>query len=234
LSVPMVIIRPEPGCSASLELARGMPGVEAHGFPLFEVSPRSWEAVAPDRYDAMLIGSGMVFRQGGRGLGALRSLPVYAVGETTAVAAREAGFTVIASEAGSMQAMLGQLDKAHKRLLRLAGEERISLTLPKGVTVEERVVYASAPRALPPELVTMLRSPAIVALHSAEAARHLTSECVRHGIKRAPIRLAVLSGRIGAAAGDGWGEVASVPYPEDKALLVLARQMCQDPWPGSR
>ncbi len=234
MSVPMVIIRPEPGCSASLELARGMPGVVAHGFPLFEVSARSWEAVAPDGYDALLIGSGMVFRQGGRGLGALKGLPVYAVGETTAAAAREAGFAVVASEAGSMQTMLGQLDKAHKRLLRLAGEERIALTLPKGITMDERIVYASAPRALPPELVALLRCPAIVALHSAEAARHLTSECVRHGIRRAPIRLAVLSGRIGAAAGDGWGEVAAVPYPEDKALLALARQMCQDPWPGSR
>lgn len=234
MAVPLVIIRPEPGCTASLKTAREMQGVEAHGFPLFEVSPRSWEALAADRFDAILAGSAMAFRYGGRGLGALRSLPVYAVGETTAGAARDTGFTVTASGTGSMQAMLAELDPAHKRLLRLAGEDRVQLTLPKAVTMEERVVYASQPREMPPEMIALLRSPAIVALHSAEAARHLSAQCVRHGIRRAPLRLAALSQRIAAAAGDGWGEVASVPYPDDKALLALARQMCQDPWPGAR
>lgn len=234
MAVPLVVIRPEPGCSASLELARKMPGVEAYGFPLFAVSPRSWETALPDRFDALLIGSSMVFRFGGPGLEALRGLPVYAVGEITANAARDAGFKVVASGTGSMQAMLAELDPAHRRLLRLAGEERIALTLPKGVTIEERVVYASEPREMPQDMVELLRSPAIVTLHSAEAARHLTAQCVRHGIRRAPLRIAALSGRIAAAAGDGWGEVASVAYPEDKALLALARQMCQDPWPGGR
>lgn len=234
MPVPLVIVRPEPGCSSSLAIARGMPGMEAHGFPLFEVSARSWEAVSPERFDALLIGSAMAFRFGGRGLAALKGLPVYAVGETTAAAAREAGFTVVASGAGSMQAMLGELDPAHKRLLRLAGEDRVPLTLPKGVTMEERVVYASIAQEMPAELIALLRSPAIVALHSAEAAHHLSAQCVRHGIRRAPLRIAALSSRVATAAGDGWGEVASVPYPEDKALLALARQMCQDPWPGAR
>lgn len=234
MAVPLVIIRPEPGCSASLATARTMPGLEAHGFPLFEVSPRSWEAVAPDRADALLIGSPAVFRHGGRGLAALKGLPVYAVGEVTAAAARNAGFEVVVQGSGALQGVLAELDPQHRRLLRLAGEERVALTLPKGVTMEERVVYASAPREMPPELAALLREPAIVAVHSAEAARHLSAQCVRHGIRRAPLRIAALSPRIAAAAGDGWGEVASVPYPEDKALLALGRQMCQDPWPAGR
>lgn len=234
MAVPLIIIRPEPGCTASLTLARGMPGVEAHGFPLFEVTPKSWEAIAPDRFDALLIGSAMVFRFGGRGLAVLKSLPVYAVGESTAAAAREAGFTVAASGTGSLQTILSSVAPAHRRLLRLAGEERVTLTLPDGMNVEDRVVYAANPREMPPELVALLRNPAIVALHSAEAARHLTAQCVRHGIRRAPLRLAALSPRIAAAAGDGWGEVATIPYPEDKPLLALARQMCQDPWPAGR
>lgn len=234
MAVPLIIIRPEPGCTASLTLARGMHGMDVHGYPLFEVSPKSWEAVVPDRFDALLIGSAMVFRHGGRGLAALRGLPVYAVGETTASAAREAGFTIIPSSSSSLQALLAELAPEHKRLLRLAGEDRVTLTLPKGVTVEERVVYASNPREMPTELIALLRQPAIVAVHSAEAARHLASQCVRHGIRRATLRLAVLSPRIMAAAGDGWGEVATVPFPEDKPLLALARQMCQDPWPAGR
>lgn len=231
--VPLVIIRPEPGNAASTSTARAL-GLDAHGCPLFEVVSRSWEAVPPDRYDALLVGSANVFRHGGRGLTALRGLPVYAVGDATAAAAREAGFGVAVTGAGAMQALLGQLGDGHRRMLRLTGQERVTLALPKDTTMDERVVYASQPCALPAELEALLREPAIVALHSAEAAQHLTAECVRRGIRRAPIRLAALSPRIGAAAGDGWGEVAAAAMPEDKALLVLARQMCQDPWPAGR
>ena len=231
--VPLVVIRPEPGCSATVAAARAA-RMEAHGFALFEVRPVSWEAPPLQGYDAILVGSANALRHAGPALPALRSLPVYAVGEATAQTAREAGFSVAATGAGGLQATLALLDPAHRRLLRLAGEERVPLTLPKQVTIDERVVYASRPVPLPSELAQLLRSPAIVALHSGEAARHLAAQCVSHGIRRAPLRLAALSSRIGAAAGDGWGEVAVAAHPDDKALLALAAQMCQDPWPASR
>ena len=231
--VPVVIIRPEPGNAASTELAQSL-RMEAHGFPLFDIIARSWEAVPCEQADALLVGSANVFRHGGRGLGVLRSLPVYAVGEATSVAARAAGFVVAAVGAGAMQGTLDALASNHRRLLRLAGDERVPLTLPKGVTMDERVVYASVALPFPAELAALLREPAIVALHSAEAARHLSAQCVTHGIRRAPLRIAAMSPRIGAAAGDGWGDVAVASYPDDKALLALARQMCQDPWPAGR
>lgn len=231
--VPLVVIRPEPGCSASLEAARAV-RLEAHGFPLFEVEPRSWEAPAPGQFYAILGGSANAFRHGGRGLAALRNLPVYAVGETTAQAAREAGFAVAATGSGGMQALLAELDPAHRRLLRIAGDERVPLTLPNGVTMDERVVYASVPRPLPPDLAALLRAPAMIALHSAEAARHLAAQCVTHGIRRSLLRLIALSPRIAQAAGDGWSEVAVATVPNDKALLALALQMCQDPGPRGR
>jgi uroporphyrinogen-III synthase len=231
--VPLIIIRPEPGNAASTAAARAA-GLDARAYPLFEVVPKSWEAVLPTHYDALLVGSANVFRHGGRGLAALHGLPVYAVGEATATAAQASGFAVAATGTSAMQALLGDLQPGHQRLLRLTGQERVSLMLPRGVTMDERVVYASQPRALPAELEALLREPAIVALHSAEAAQHLTAECVRRAIRRAPVRLAALSARIGAAAGDGWGEVAAAAMPDDKALLALVRQMCQDPWPAGR
>ena len=231
--VPLVIIRPEPGNMTTTEAARAL-ALDARGFPLFEVVAKSWEAVLPDRYDALLVGSANVFRLGGRGLAALRSLPVYAVGAATAAAAQAAGFTLAVTGAGAIQALLGELAPGHQHLLRLTGQERVTLALPTGTSIDERVVYVSQPRALPGELEALLRQPAIVALHSAEAAQHLTAECVRCGIRRAPLRLAALSARIGAAAGDGWGEVAAAALPDDKALLALARQMCQEPWPAGR
>ena len=231
--VPLVIIRPEPGNAASTAAARAAQ-MEAHGFPLFDVIARSWEAVPSERADALLIGSANVFRHGGRGLGVLKDLPVYAVGEVTAAAARAAGFALAAVGTSTLQSLLSELAGPHRRLLRLAGEERVALSLPKGVTMEERVVYASIALPFPAELATLLREPAIIALHSAEAARHLSAQCVTHGIRRAPLRIAALSLRISAAAGDGWGDVAAPAYPDDKALLALARQMCQDPWPAGR
>ena len=231
--VPLVIIRPEPGNAASTAIARTL-GLDVRPFPLFEVVANSWEAVLPTRYDAVLVGSANVFRHGGRALATLRGLPVYAVGEATAAAAQAAGFALAGTGAGAMQALLGELHPRHRRLLRLTGQERVSLSLAKGISMDERVIYASQPRALPAELEALLRRPAIVALHSAEAARHLTAECVRRAIRRAPLRLAALSPRIGAAAGDGWGEVAAATMPDDKALLALARQMCQEPWPEGR
>ncbi len=227
--VPLVVIRPEPGCTATVSAARDA-GLDPRGFPLFAVTPRSWQAPPPAAHDALLLGSANALRHAGPGLAALRHLPAYAVGETTAEAARELGITVVAQGQGGLQGVLGQLDPAHRRLLRLAGEERIALNLPKGVTMAERVVYASQALPMPPELAALLAEPAIVALHSAEAAYHFAAECVRNGLRRARLRLCALGPRIAAAAGDGWGEVAVAAETSDRALLALARQMCQDPW----
>ncbi|MCZ8171908.1 MAG: uroporphyrinogen-III synthase [Brevundimonas sp.] len=227
--VPLIVIRPEPGGSATVEAARTA-GLAPHGFPLFAIEPRSWQAPPPDQFDALLLGSANAVRHAGPGLAAVRHLPAYVVGETTAAAARAAGLTIAGVGQGGLQAVLGALDPAHHRLLRLAGEERIALTLPAGVTMAERVVYASRPQPIPPDLATLLSEPALIALHSAEAAQHLTAECVRHGLRRARLRLCTLGPRIAAAAGDGWGEVAVASEPSDRALLALARQMCQDPW----
>lgn len=227
--VPLVVIRPEPGCTATVSAGQAA-RLDVRGFPLFAVSAQPWALTSPADHDALLLGSANAIRQAGPDLARLRALPVYAVGETTAEAARQAGFTIAAQGQGGLQAVLGQLDPAHRRLLRLTGADRIALTLPAGVTMTERVVYASQAQPMPDALVALLREPAIVALHSAEAAHHFAAECVRTGLHRASLRLCALGPRIAAAAGDGWGEVAVAADTTDRALLALARQMCQDPW----
>ncbi|MEN9683659.1 MAG: hypothetical protein RLZZ427_1410 [Pseudomonadota bacterium] len=229
----LVVIRPEPGNAATVAAARAA-GIETHGFPLFTITPRRWDAPLLGAHDALLIGSANALRHGGAGLAALRQLPVYAVGETTAAAARAAGFTVALTGRGGLQAVLNQITPDHPRLLRLAGAERIALTAPAGIRIDERVVYASEPQPLPGALIDLLRRPAIVALHSAEAAHHFAAQCVTHGLHRASLRIAALGPRIAKAVGDGWGEVAVAATPDDNALLALARQMCQDPEPTGR
>lgn len=226
--LPLIVIRPEPGCTATVSAARAA-GLDPHGFPLFAVVARSWQAPPPDQFDALLLGSANALRAAGPGLASVRHLPAYCVGETTAAAAREAGLSVAATGRGGLQGALALLAPEHRRLLRLAGEERVPLTLPDGVTMTERVVYASRPQPMPPELAALLTRPALVALHSGEAAHHFAAECVRLGLRRALHSLCVLAPRVASAAGPGWREVAVAAEASDAALLALARQMCQEP-----
>jgi uroporphyrinogen-III synthase len=227
---PVIVIRPQPGCDATLAAARAL-GLQAHGFPLFEVRPIAWEPPEPDEVDALLLGSANALRHAGSALGRYRAKPAYAVGASTAEAARQAGLDVVATGVGGLETVLPLLQPGHHRLLRLAGRERVKLAPPTGVSIDERVVYASEPLRLPPDLEALLARPAVVLLHSAEAARHFAEQCDARGIARGVIAVAALGPRVALAAGHGWRAMAEAENPSDTALLALARQMCQDP-PG--
>jgi uroporphyrinogen-III synthase len=223
---PLAVIRPEPGCAATVATAQAA-GMAVHGYPLFRIVALPWEAPVPDSFDALLLGSANALRLGGEALSAYAGKPAYAVGETTAEAARAAGFAIAGIGTGGLQAMLGQIDRTHTRLLRLAGRDRVSLDPPPHLRIAERVVYASDPLPMPPGFVRLLQESAVVALHSAEAASHFAAECDARGLDRSRIRLAALGPRIAAAAGAGWAACASAAAPTDKALLALAAQMCE-------
>lgn len=216
---PLLILRPEPGCSASVAAARAL-GLSAIGAPLSAIEPVSWPT--PDlAFDAILAGSANAFRHGGPQLLALRHLPVYAVGQATAEAATAAGFTVAVVGEGGLQAVLAALS-APARLLRLGGTERVALEVPAGVEVLEREVYTATPLPLgevPP-------GPTVVALHSAVAAKRFAAECERLALPRRRFALACIGPRVAAAAGPGWAEVRSAATPDDRALLALAADLC--------
>ena len=59
---PLIIIRPQPGCDATLTVARDL-RLNAYGFPLFEVTPVAWEGPDPADVDALLIGSANAVRR---------------------------------------------------------------------------------------------------------------------------------------------------------------------------
>lgn len=224
---PVIIIRPQPGCDASLADARAL-GLPAYGFPLSEIRPLPWETPDPEQVDALLFGSANAVRHGGAALAVLVGKPAYAVGEKTAAAARASGFDVIETGHGSMQDLLGLLRPGHRRLLRPAGEKRVELNLPEGTDIDERTVYASESLDMPAALVAMLSRPAVVLLHSGEAARHFAMCCDEHGLDRSIIALAAMSDRAAGMAGEGWADLKVAKKPEDAALLALARQMCQE------
>jgi len=224
--IPLIVIRPRPGAERTVAAAREL-GLEAQAWPLFEVEPRAWEPPDPAKIDALLVGSANAISHAGPALAQFGGKPVHAVGEATAAACRAAGLNVAAVGQGGLQQVLDAV--APISILRLAGDERIELVAPRGVQMTERVVYASRPIAIPAALAEQLAEPAVVALHSAAAARHFAAECRRAGIVRGNIALATIGPRVSAAAGFGWADIATARYPQDQALLACAVQLCQNP-----
>ena len=138
----ILAIRAEPGCAATVD-AGARVGLTIEACPLFEIRPLAWQL--PDgAFDGVLLGSVNAFRHGGPGVDNLVDKPVYAVGETTAAAARERGFRVANVGEGGLQSLLDSLG-GPIHLLRLAGRERVSLDPPAGITVETAVVYETVP-----------------------------------------------------------------------------------------
>ena len=227
MSVPLVVLRPEPGLSETMAAARAQ-GLEAIGAPLWTIEPVAWDAPAVGGFDAILLGSASAVRHGGPALERFMGLPVHAVGERTAAAARGAGFGIASVGSGGLQSLLDTL-AGPLRLLRLAGEERVLLATRPGVTIEERVVYRACPLSLAGEAVGALCAGAVAALHSASAARRLGEECDRLGIARGAVALAALAPAIAEAAGSGWLAVRTAPAVTDAALLALAAELCQKP-----
>lgn len=220
----VLVLRPEPGNRATVARCRAL-GLDPLAAPLFALEPRAWDPPA-EPAQALLIGSAAVFAHGGPHLFRLTHLPVHAVGASTAAAARAAGFTVATTGSGGLQAIVADL--APGTYWRLAGEARVALSPPPGVSVIDRVVYAARALPLTREAEHALcAGPTLALLHSAEAARHFRASLHTAGIAPDRIALACLGPRIAEAAGPGWRVVAAAERPDDEAVLSLAQQMCQ-------
>lgn len=220
----VLVVRPEPGLSATMAMAKDM-GLNAIGYPLFEVRTCPWECPDPSTFDALLIGSANAIRHGGKGLQSLRDKPVYAVGDTTAMIAREAGFTIAETGTGGLQNVLDAIAPP-MRLLRIAGEEHVALDSGAGVNIHTVIAYKSVALELPEPLRPLHDLGLTVLLHSASAARHFDSESRRLALQRSRIQLVVIGPRVASAVGKGWRAIHVSPEPNDRAVLELARDVC--------
>jgi uroporphyrinogen-III synthase len=230
MSLPILAIRPEPGCSATLAAGKAV-GLTIIASPLSELRPVPW-TMPPGHFDGLLLGSATALRLGASLVDKLVEKPVYAVGKATAEEARRRGFHVVRTGHGGLQALLDSLAGQNLRLVRLAGRERVPLSPPAGISLETATAYESIGLPLPDYAADHLRSGALVLLHSAAAARHFASECDRLVIHRGDIQLAALGPRIAEAAGAGWAALRSATGPNEAALLALAREMCHEPGSG--
>ena len=211
----LVVVRPEPGASATVARARTL-GIEAVAMPLFVVEPVAWAVPAPWTYDALLLTSANALRHGGPDLQRLAGLPVLAVGPATAEAARAVGFIIERTGMGGVAELLAEIPAARK-LLHLCGRDRVDFAAPP--RIDTIIVYDSRAVSLPDP--SHLEG-AVVALHSPRAARQLATL----PLERSTIALVALSPAVASAASDGWASVAVAPVPTDDALLALAAELC--------
>jgi uroporphyrinogen-III synthase len=178
--------------------------------------------------DCVLLTSANAARHSGPRLRAFTHLPCFAVGETSAAAAMEAGFTDIWVGDGDGAGLFARAAAAGmKRPLHPCGRDHIPLADPR-MRVERRITFASeAEPALPDLALSALRKGALALLHSPRAGALFGEFVDAEGLDRRTIAIAALSENVAAAAGPGWKAAAIAERPSDHALLELAAKLCQ-------
>lgn len=213
----IAILRPEPG-NRAMAVAIEATGRTAIRLPLFETRPVAWQAPDPAAFDALILTSANAVRHGGHGLSGLIALPVHAVGEATAEAARRAGFTVAATGSGGAAELVAAAERAGvRRALLLAGRERMLDA--GGIVAQAITVYASDPLPVPPDAAARLRG-SVALVQSARAGARLAA-IVAPG-DRAGIAVAAVGAAAAEAAGSGWERVVIAPRPAPAALIDAA------------
>ena len=218
---PLAILRPEPGGSLSAARAEAMGFETILRRPLFKVRPCEWTPPDPERFDAILMTSANAARHAGEGLDALKTLPVHAVGDATAAAARAAGLMVDRVGEGNVADLLARLP-SELRLLHLTGRTR-RIPADPAQTIVPVIVYASVPRERA-DVVDL--AGCVACVHSPAAGERLGQLVDRAGIDRSTVQIAAISEAAADACGEGWARLANAATPDDPTLLSLAKRLC--------
>lgn len=222
MTAEILILRPQPGADSTAAAARKL-GLEPVVAPIFTVRPLDWTTPAGP-FDAVMLTSANAARHGGDGLTPYLRLPCFAVGETTADAARTAGFADVRTGAADGAALLPEIAGAGLgSVVHPCGQDHLPLAHPD-LDILDVPVYVSAPvAALPASATDALGRGALVLLHSPRAAGLFATLAPA----RSTIRIAAISAATAAAAGGDWASVAVAARPRDEALLELAVELCQ-------
>lgn len=222
-----LVLRPEPGAAATARRV-GARGWRAVISPLFVIEAVGWRPPPMGEHDAVMLTSANAVRRAGPDLARYLRLPAYAVGETTAAAARAAGFSDVRAGAADAAALLASLAADGRRApLHLSGEDVRDVGLPELRVTRVTVYRATAVEGLSREAQTALRSRAVALLHSPRAAALFAELVDRAGIPHRGTPLAAISAAAAAAAGTGWEACAIAAEPRDEALLAAAASLCE-------
>lgn len=216
MSLPVYVLRPEPGLSDSCDRLRAA-GLSPVACPLFAIGPVAWSLPDDADIDALLLTSANALRHGGTMLDALRHLPAWCVGPHTGALAADMGFHVAHQGRADAATLLASAARPGQtqRLLWLAGDNRSTLEPPAGINLVVRTVYAVHPLEQPGLLPA---HPAVIMLHSSAAARRLSAS----SLERAQLHIVAISADVATAAGPGWRSVDIAAQPDDRLMVALA------------
>ena len=215
----LLVLRPEPGASATVARAK-QKGLDAVAVPLFTTEAIPWEAPDPGSFDGLLITSANAIRFAGEKLQSLRSLQIYAVGEATAEAAREAGFGIAATGESAVDRLLSSIEP-DLRLLHLCGVDRRE---PDGAAQQITPVPVYSASAIDSPVLSGTKG-AVALVHSPRAGRRF-AELVGD---KSGTTIVAISDAAAEAAGAGWVRIEVAEDPTDEAMLALAARLCNKP-----
>ncbi len=228
-----MITRPREDARA-LAQALANQGVESIIEPLLEIVPVASGGLDLDGVQAILLTSA----NGARARAAAAAgadIPVLAVGEATAAAARAAGFADVADAGGDVAALAelaeGRCDPAAGPVVHVSGGavagDLAGRLARSGFTVRREVLYEARPaEAFSPSAAAALAGGAVdaVLLFSPRTAKAFVTLARATGLMPAlrGIRALCLSAPVAAAArAADWREVAVAARPEQASLVAL-------------
>ena len=220
------ITRAQPGADATAERVRAL-GHEAVVAPLLTVHPRPDAHIDLSGVAALAFTSGNAVRAFAD-LSGERTLRVFAVGAATAQAARAAGFRLVLSADGDVEALADGIGQRRGELRGVvlnpsAAEpagDLVGALEKQGVTARRAVLYETIPVALPEDDVVRLLGSDAVLLHSPRAAKVLAGLLKAHpspGLRALGLSKAVLKPLARAKVGPR----VFPPMPLEGALLNL-------------
>jgi uroporphyrinogen-III synthase len=228
----VLVIRPLPDGERTAAALRAI-GYDVLVAPLTQVKPIAAD-LAGD-WSAVIISSANAVRAlDTRQLTSVSKMPLFAVGQRSADAAREAGFKDVRSANGDAHDLVHLVATSHfdkaAMCLYLAGEDRAADVegelAKRAIKVRTLVVYKNVTQTYPPELITALRNQKI------DAVLHFSRRSAENYVKGAKTaeleQMALAPKHICLSAqvaeplrAEGVGQISVAAEPNEAALLAI-------------
>jgi uroporphyrinogen-III synthase len=228
----VLVTRPRPDGERTAATLRGR-GYHVLVAPLMQVKPIAAELAG--EWSAVIISSANAVRAlDAKQIVLLSKLPLFGVGQRSADAAREAGFTNVRSANGDADDLIRLVAASHAdkaaTYLYLAGQDRAadveSELARRGIKARTVIVYKNVTLGYPPELVDALRNRQIdVALHfSRRSAENYVNGAKAAGLGEpawAPEHFCLSAQVAEPLRAAGIGQIGVAPEPNEAALLAM-------------
>lgn len=201
--------------------------------PLMDILPVSFSLPDAEDFDAVVATSQQVFSVSNDYQG-LKNLPLYCVGDVTAQAARQSGFSDVVSGGSTVEELVATLQMKFgrtSRLLYVRGEDvrqNLAALCPE-FSINDLVVYrAVLATGFPPEIIERFSEIGVVTLFSARTGRCFADLVRKNGLlsEISHIKLLSLSEAVIKSVSDlPWLETYCTRQPDAQSLLYALTQI---------